>query len=126
MKVGGPKPPIPSPPLDSVGKAEGARDDNVAEAFRQVLSGEPEAAAPAAARDPALEALAAKLRSGDIGADEAGRQIVEIIVKRRGANLAPRALDQLRAVLEQALEQDPHLAAKVAQMARTKPGDDEA
>ncbi|MBW2733029.1 MAG: hypothetical protein JRH20_11610 [Deltaproteobacteria bacterium] len=136
MKIGGPKPPTTPPQINDAGKAGGADGSSASRAggaakagvqsFSEVLGAQGTPKESNAVQDASLQGIATRIQSGELGAPEASKEIVDVIVERRGAGLTPPAREQLREALMLAMEQDPHLAVKLAQMVPTKLEDNEA
>lgn len=122
MKVGGPKPPPIKPSLDAADKAKAVSPGTASTEFARALEGAPKDAAPATG-SPAASKVAEvveQVRVGKLDGPEAARQMIEKIVVERAAALTPELRVKLREALERTLADDPHLAAKVRQLAKAR------
>lgn len=136
MKVSGPGQP---PPPDVAGAESGNKPDKTATAtatagrpaepgksFAERVSGPRHAEAAAApagspatfrAGDVAVSDLAAELRAGKLSSKAAIDQVLDRVVARQIGPEAPAAVrDQVRAALQDAVENDPLLAEKLRQL----------
>lgn len=134
MKVNGPGQP---PPPGVAGAESGNKPDKTATAtagrpaepgksFAERVSGPRHAeaaAAPAGSRatsragDVAVSDLAAELRAGKLSSKAAIDQVLDRVVARQIGPEAPTAVrDQIRAALQDAIEDDPLLAEKLRQL----------
>ncbi len=116
MKIGGPKGPgsvvAPKPP-------EVKPDTEAREvAFERLLTPGP---AEAAGRPDAgtIEALAARIRSGELSAGAAAQQLVDEVVRVRGAALDATGRQRLREHLQRLLDEDPLLVARLTRVGQT-------
>jgi hypothetical protein len=122
MKIGGPKPPA-KPPITPDGSPKVEREGPT---FAERLGGPKQAGA---ASDPArsvaagLEEIVAALHAGDLDGAGAAKELVQRVVAKRGADLAPELREQLRAALERALNDDPTLAAKLQRVGQAAGAD---
>lgn len=119
MKVGGPKPPPPQS-VDASDKGKAVSPGTASADFARALEGAPKDAAPGSPAASKVAEVVEQVRAGKLDGPDAARQMIEKIVVERAAALTPELRVKLREALERTLADDPHLAAKVRQLAKAR------